>query len=75
MLPDHEELIDSIFESADSLPLKLNQLASVTSDFHETLQAVSAGEYVQVFKEFFSITTLKNTADFPVLKAHWNPRP
>ena len=48
--------VDSIFESADSLPLTLNQLPPVRSDFHETLQGVSAGECLQAFRDFFSIS-------------------
>ena len=52
---------NSIFEPADSLPLKLNQLHLVRSDFHETLLGVSDGEYLQVCisLEIFSIPTVK----------------
>ena len=35
-----------MFESTDLLPLKLNQLPSVRSDFHETLQRVPTGKYM-----------------------------
>ena len=38
--------VDSIFKSADSLLLKLNQLFPVRSDFHKTLQGASAGKYL-----------------------------
>ena len=38
--------VDSIL-GADS---KLNQLPPVRSGFHETLQGVSAGEYLQVYR-------------------------
>ena len=51
--------IDSMFESADSLPRKLNQLRPIRSDFHEILRGVSAGKYFQVYGEFFSISAVK----------------
>ena len=40
--------VDSIFWSADSLPLKLNKLPPVTSNFHETLCGGSTGEYLEI---------------------------
>ena len=43
------ESMFAIFESADSLSLKLNLLPS--PGFHETLPGVSAAEYFQVYRE------------------------
>ena len=40
--------VDSICDSADPLPLNLNQLPQVGSGFHETLKERSTGEYPQI---------------------------
>ena len=43
------------------LPLKQNQLPLVTSDFHETLQGRSQGEYLHMHSsKGFSIFTVKS---------------
>ena len=51
--------VDSIFESAGSLPLKSSQLSPVSSDIDEAVGGVSAGEYLQVYRECFSIPAFK----------------
>ena len=58
--------IDSNFGSVDSLPLKLNQLPSVSSDFYETLQGGSTSKYLQISHKRFLISTaqLKILSDF-----------
>ena len=43
----YRQRVDSISESADSVPLKLNQLLPVRSDFHETLQGETTCEYLK----------------------------
>ena len=52
-----------------SLPLKSNQLSLVRSNFRETLQEVSASEYLQMYGEFFDIYCQSNDmAESPVLQ-------
>ena len=55
---------------------KLNQLSPMTSDFHETLQGLSAAEYLHVYGEFlFNIDCQsKYMEDFVFYKTNWNPR-
>ena len=48
-----------IFESADSLPLKLNQLSPIRSDFHETLQRGYTAEYLQIHRRDFRYLSSK----------------
>ena len=62
---------DSIFESADSLLLKLNQLPLVRSDFHETSQNLKCIE--SCF--FISAIKVKIWQIFKFYNANWNPRP
>ena len=48
--------VDSIIESADSLPLKLNQLLPPGNvDFHETLQTEFTGEYIEFYRRILDI--------------------
>ena len=54
---------DSIFEPADSLPLKLNQLPPVRLDFHEALEGGSAGEHLQIQRKDFRHALSKQRYD------------
>ena len=70
--------VDSILakpESADSE--KIDQLAPKTSKSHETLQGRSAGKYLQLYREFFSISTVKvKIWEISIFyKGNWNPPP
>ena len=69
--------VDSVFESADSFPLKLTQLPAVRSDFHEPRQGPSTGKYLQVCRELFTISTVEVEIwqIFIFCKANWKPRP
>ena len=60
-----------------SLHLKLSQVPLVRSDFHETLQEVSACEYLQVYREFFFniFCQSKDMADFHALQGKLKSRP
>ena len=70
-------MLELVLSLLKSLPLKSNQLPpvrSVRSDFHETLQRVSTGEYLQAYREFFDIYfESKNMVDFHVLQCKLEP--
>ena len=48
-------------------------LPPVGSDFHDTLLVVSAGEYLQMYREFFRYLLSKEMADFYVLQVKPGP--
>ena len=66
--------IDPIFNPADSVSLKLTQLLMARSDFHETSEGKSAGEYLHINKTgFYIYYQRKNVADFHYLRCKLEP--
>ena len=64
----------SICELADSLPLRLNQIPPVRSNFHETLQGEASGEYLKIHGRDFDIhDKSKDMADFLNLQGKLEP--
>ena len=50
---------ESVLGERNQQTCKLNQLPPVTSNCYETLHVRSAGKYLQVYKDFLSISTVK----------------
>ena len=68
--------VDSIFESAKFLPLKLSQppRPPVRSYFHETLQEGSTGKYFQICRRVFdTYCQSKDMADFLNIQGELEP--